>query len=170
MSIRIQLTNVQLNWPQLLEPKTSKNFPNNPPTYSAVIILDPKKHAVQIDGVQKAMELEAQAAFKGKDFSYPPTWKIGDNGCYNLRVSAPKDRAPQVVDEAVQRVYDEDKFYSGCYVNVVIDIYTTGTYGNKISSGLLMMQFVADGERLDNRPKAEDLFKPIDFNSDNPLM
>ena len=169
MGTRIQLKNVQINWPQLLTPTTSQNFPNNPPTYSVVVILDPKKHAVQIDEVQKAMDAEAQDTFKGKAFTYPPSWEIGDNGCYNLRASAQKTSVPQVVDEAVQVVYDEAKFYSGCYTNVVIDIYATTKYGNKISAGLLMIQFVADGDRLDNRPKAEDLFKPIDFNTNSLL-
>ena len=169
MGQQIKLTNVRLNWPQLLTPKTSSNFPNNPPTYSTVVILSPSSHAMQIKEVQDAMDKVAKDTFQGKQFTYPPTWKPEEDGSYHLRVSCQAERKPQVVDEMVQPVFDESKFYSGCFANVVIDVYGTTKYGNKISAGLLMVQFAADGDRLDNVPKAEDLFKPIEFNNTDPM-
>jgi hypothetical protein len=59
---------------------------------------------------------------------------------------------------------------------VVIDVYVTTNHGGKVAIGLLAVQKIADGERMDNRPSAEDLFKPIPVagqpsgGQGNPLM
>lgn len=160
MGTQIKLTNVTINWPQLLTPAASKKFPANAPKYSLVAVLDPAVHQTQIQTVANALQEVGKEAFKGKAYALPPSWSVQADGKIHLRASCADARPPQVVDEAVQPVFDKAKFYPGCVCNVVIDVFPSINYG-KVCVGLLMVQFASDGPRLDNRPEASELFQPI---------
>ena len=159
MGTQVKLTNVQINWPQLLTPEKSKKFPANAPKYGCVVILDPATHQAAIATLSEAMKAQGEV-FQGKPFTLPPSWSVQPDGKIHLRATCADNRPPQVVDEAVQTVYDAGKFYPGCVCNVVVDIFPSTNYG-KVCVGLLMVQFAGDGPRLDNVPKATELFQPI---------
>ena len=171
MGQQFKLENVQVNWPTLFVPRTSKNFPNNPPTFRIVTILDPKQHGGVISQIKESMDSQMKTAFNGATRPYPSSWTPQADGKIHLRSSAGADRKPQVVDQNVNLLHaDNGEIYAGCFCNVVIDVYVTTYHGGKVAVGLLAVQKVADGDRLDNRPAAEDLFKPIDVQGGNPLM
>lgn len=162
MGKTVKVEKVRVNWPRIFKPEASAMYPNNPPQYSMNVLLDPKKDKKAIDALQAAMDAEADA-FKGKKYDEPPSWKKADSGLIELRLSAAENRKPQVVDENVQPIMSADEIYAGCYCNVVIDVYSNSKFGNKVSTGLVAVQKVADGERLDGyvAPDAEELFAPI---------
>jgi len=158
MGKQITINNAQVNWPALINPQKSQKFPNNPPSYSCEIILDPNAHQASINELSAAFQ-EAAANLNGQA-KLPPSWTTAADGKIHLRVRANESHPPQVVDEQVQRIFDANKIYAGCWCNFVVDVYGSPTY-NTVSAGLLMVQFVQEGDRLDNRPQASEVFKPI---------
>ena len=162
MGQQVKLENVVINWPVLFTPTTSKNFPSNPPTYGIVCILDQVKDAKAIRDVKAALDEQNALTFKDKLRALPTSWKVEPDGKIHLRASASAAQKPGVVDAARNVIHaDDGSIYAGCTCNVVIDVYTTTNHGGKVCIGLLAVQKVADGERLDNRPNVEDLFAPI---------
>ena len=70
---------------------------------------------------------------------------------------------PQVVDQSLQPILDADRVYSGCYGRVSIDLYAYNQSGNKgIAAGLNNVQFLADGEPLSGRSRAEADFTAVE--------
>ena len=167
MGTQVRLENVRIMWPSILKPQASKKFPNNPPSYSMVLILESPQHKKQVadalEGVKQVVEVNGQV------FTLPPSYVGRDNGNIELRVSAPEDKRPIVVDENANDVLQPGKIYAGCYCNVVVDVFSSTSYGNKISVGLLGVQFAADGEPLDGRPSKEDLFGKPKNSTANPF-
>jgi len=165
MGQQIKLENVQINYPALMQPKTSKNFPNNPPSYGVVAILDPANplHAQKINEIQQSLDSQNASVFQDRPRGYPSSWKKQPDGKIHVNLNSSQSQPPQCVDQNVQPVLVDNGtvFYSGAICNVVIDVYTTTNHGGKLCFGLLMVQKVSDGERLDNRPKADELFAPI---------
>ena len=156
MGQQVKVENVRVMWPHILKPQTSKQFPNNPPSYSIQLILDDRLQA-QVGAAINAVKGSAESS-SGKQFTLPPSFVKKENGTIELRAGAREDQKPHVVDEFANDVIDPSKIYPGCYCNVYIDVYSSTSYGNKVSVGLLGVQFAADGEPLDGRPTKEDLF------------
>ena len=164
----VKIENVRIMWPDLLTATRSKKFPNNAPTFKVVLKLDDvrlKEAAVDpIEEVQKAIQEKT-----GEDYSLPPSLVETDTGDVQLRLTCPEARRPMLADEFGQDVKDPGKFYAGCYCDVWMDIFTSTTYGNKVSASLTAVQFRADGEPLDGRPTRDDLFSKADENTEaNP--
>lgn len=156
----IKVENVRVMWTNaLLKPQKSKKFPNNPPTYNLVLKLDDARLKGAVDQAIRQAQTQAQA--QGEAFTLPPSYVETAAGDIQLRVTAREESKPQLADEFGNEVHDPSKFYSGCVCNVWIDIYTSTSYGNKVSVGLTAVQFVADGEPLDGRPSRDELFGPI---------
>ncbi len=156
MGEQVKLENVRVMWPQILKPQISRKFPDGKPTFSIVLRLEGPR---LIDLVKGALNrAKAIAEEKGQVFAFPPSFVPKDNGIIELRVSSPEDKKPHVVDQHANDVHSPGKIYAGCYCNVYIDVYTSTNYGNKISVGLLGVQFAADGDPLDGRPSKEDMF------------
>ncbi len=73
----------------------------------------------------------------------------GYAGMMFVSASSPEDRPPGVVDRNPNKILTkrDGKPYSGCYVNVVLNIWCQDNeYGKRINASLECVQFVKDGE------------------------
>jgi hypothetical protein len=69
---------------------------------------------------------------------------------------------PGVVDQDVQPILDQTEIYSGCSVNISVNLYAYDYKGKKgVGVGLNNIQKVADGERRGGGTRAEDDFQPL---------
>jgi hypothetical protein len=170
MGKQIVLRNVQINWPRIAVAEKNQNFPANAPTYN-IMALVPKGHAGHAElqvGIDEATAMAVQAGKKSP--SLPTTWEPKANGSREIRATAQETWNRQVVDEAMNTVdpaLTRQKFYSGAFCNVAVDVYYSSNY-NKVCFGLLAVQFVNDGDRLDNQPAADELFSPIEVSGQQP--
>jgi len=160
MGERRTLENVTLNWPKLFSPQANKNFPNNPPTYSVCVILKPGVNDADIKWIDDTIKAVGQEVFKGKGYQTPKSWEPKENGEYHLNVSANEAWNRQVVGRDLKPIIDQNEIYSGVVANVAIDVFASEQY-KRVCTGLLAVQKVADGERMDNAPTADELFAPI---------
>lgn len=77
----------------------------------------------------------------------------------HLYLTVSSKTKPGIVDVNVNPIMDPTEVYSGCYARVALNAYAYNTNGNKgISFGLNHLQKLEDGEPLDGRTRAEDVF------------
>ncbi len=98
------------------------------------------------------------------NFRSPPWYdgtKDGFPGFTMIRAYA--KQKPLAVEGDLRPILDSERLYSGCYVNASLSVYT---YPPKptpgITFGLDGVQFVREGDRLDGRPTAEQMFQKIE--------
>ena len=150
--------NVVVNWPQLFTPQTSKKYPKNAPKYSVQCLIEvgsPNHHAVV-----NAMNEVAAESFPDGNCGFPKLDTTPDGKYIQVRASASADAPPGVLDGRKNEILQPGEIYSGCICNVAIDVYATTNY-QKVCVGLLGVQKVKDGPRMDNRPDPAELFQPI---------
>jgi hypothetical protein len=58
---------------------------------------------------------------------------------------------------------NEDEIYPGCYARATVTVYSYSNEGKGVALGLMNIQKVADGERLDSRTNASDDFEDEDL-------
>ncbi|HHB13205.1 MAG TPA: DUF2815 family protein, partial [Chromatiales bacterium] len=155
---------VRISYPNLFVPRAVT--PGSDPRYSCELIV-PANH-LAIAQIQQAYQKVVQEAFAGSqptgvfpmyvgEQKYPgdPTYQ----GMYVIRAAA--RTKPHVVDQNVQPVMDPGMIYAGCYVNASVTVYAYHQPQKGVTIGLDGIQFVVDGDRLDGRPSAEQLFRSI---------
>lgn len=72
-------------------------------------------------------------------------------------------RRPGLVDQELNDIIDETKFYGGCYARAEVNAYAYDMKGNKgVAFGLNNLQKVADGDPFGNRTPASEAFSPIE--------
>jgi len=168
-----------LSYPALFEPKPN---PSGQLKYSCSLLFD-KNDTKTIEELQKAIEL---AIKKGKEklwegkvpkFRYEPL-RDGDaelesgektdpiyKGKYFINCSS--DSPPGVVGPDAKPLMDQTRIYPGCIVRADINPFPYNNSGNKgIGWGLNNIMLVRDGERLDGRKNAEDVFADFAQSSD----
>lgn len=159
---QIVLTNVRLAYPDLYKAVPFKNDPKNTPRFG-ITVLVPKTAEDVCDKLQA--EINKLAKEKHKLNKLPEADSCltdGDaksneayHGHWVLSLYAyPNEKsrdggAPQVLDRNKKPIAKGDprEPYSGCYGNVVFDLYAP-TNWKKVSGGLKAVQFVADGEPI----------------------
>lgn len=168
MGTRVTIMGARLSYPHLYQPRSVN--PGDPPKYGAAFLIPKNNPAIAM--LQSAAQAEAGNNWGANP---PPTLKAlplydgdtdpkyaGDantNGMMVLNTSA--QDAPTVVDLNNQKIIDPSVLYAGCWVNVDVGIYTFDKPMSKgIAAGLNGVQFAADGDRIDGRPSAEDMFGP----------
>ena len=78
-------------------------------------------------------------------------------------VNANSTTPPQIVDQQVQPILDQNEVYSGCYARVAVTFYAFNSNGNKgIACGLGNIQKVRDGEPLSGHTNAADDFDALE--------
>ena len=172
--MNITIPNAIISYPNLFTAKQVNN--QGAPKYSAAFIIradNPKLKEL----VAAASDLTAKAYpdgvphnFKTLPLCKGEVYQDGKHkndpiyqGAYVLNTS--KDAAqgkPSVVDGNMQPVLDPGKVYPGLVVNVAVSVYTYKNVSKGVTTGLEAVQIVRDGERLDNKPSVNELFKPID--------
>lgn len=167
MSSRVTIQNVRLSYPHLFTARAIQA--GDDPKFGAAFII-PKNHP-SIPQILKSIETEKGAKWGA---NVPPSAKTtlydGDanpkyntdpanHGMYLLNASSTQDQPPVLVDMNLQKIINPALLYAGCYVNADIGFYPYDKGVSKgIAAGLNGVQFTADGERLDGRPTAEQMF------------
>lgn len=138
----------------LLIPKTDVN------TYNA--IQSEIKQALQ-EGISKTFGGTTPALphipFYDGDGVRPSGEPFGAEAHGHWVITANSKQKPQVVDENVQAIIDQNAFYSGCYGRASINFFTYSKAGKKgVGCGLGNVQKLRDGVPLAGRTTAAEDF------------
>ena len=156
-----------ISFPRLFVPQPGPS--GGEPKYSAVFIfvegtdLTALKQAIIAAGQEKFGDRFADLVRAGDNFRLPfrpragETLKLGYPEGSTFFSATSKNR-PQVVDANVQPIDDPEKVYAGAKVLASVNAYGYDNVGRGVTFGLNNVQFLADGERLDNRVAAADEF------------
>lgn len=156
------LNNVRLAFPNLFEPSTVGG--EGKPRYSAMLII-PNDHPQlqEIKDSQAAVAKDkwrdkAPAIVKGLEKQDKMALHDGDTkskydgfeGNFFISAASPGDkRSPPVVDRDGRTALGpkSGRPYSGCYVNVIVDLWAQDNqYGQRVNATLGAVQFFADGD------------------------
>lgn len=157
--MKLRLNNVRLAFPVLFEPKPNKNGVLK---YSAAAIFAPDHPATE--AVVEAMQTMAKDKWGEKAGQVYKGLKAQDKLCLhdgdvkseyagyegNLYINANNGSRPVVLDrDRSPLTINDGRPYSGCYVNMIIDIWAQDNqHGKRVNAGLGGVQFFQDGERL----------------------
>lgn len=144
--------------------------------YSATLLI-PKNDRKTIEQIKACIEtVKAENSDKLKGAKNPKTTlKDGDGidsegneypeyykGHYALNTTSKK--RPGIVDKNIQKIFDEDEVYSGCYAIVNVNFYAYNSNGNKgIACGLNHIMKIKDGENLAGGITVEQAFSGVDL-------
>ncbi len=185
----MMLKNVRLAFAQnLTEPGTVEGAgPDAKPNYNCGILLPPDHP--QVKEIERVMQQVAKGQWKDKApgiySTLQKTDKLalhdGDNKAYEgypgnlyLNPNAKENTPPTWLGGADGRTPLNAKeaarlFYSGCYVNVAIEIWAQDNkFGKRINAGLRGIQFLRHGDAFSGggKPASADEFEPIDNGAD----
>ena len=161
MSGKIKLNNVRLSFPSLFR---KAEFNGESTKYEATFMLHKERDADKIAEIKKAVQEKIKGDLKGaKVPSDKICLKDGDEsgrdeyeGHYTIK--AANGKRPKVIDrDKSPLAEDDDKPYSGCYVNAVIDLWAMNNqWGKRVNANLLGVQFFKDGEPFESGSTADD--------------
>lgn len=178
MSVQLYLPNIRISYPTLFTPRAVR--PGDTPKFGAQLMIpvdapaDPRNQVpgnTLIEQIWGARHQIWQAEFGGVEITNPQKelpFKDGNTlaqkhpeyvGYWIL--SANSRNKPHTVDENVQPIIDESKIYAGCFVNASVGLFSYENMGKGIACGLNGVQYASEGERLDGRPAAADLFQAV---------
>lgn len=141
------------------------------------LVKDRKRFITELNAAVAAAKLKKFGAEPpvGLKSSIYKADEVGKGECYEpgwicIRAAAPADKRPPVLlskrDPATSKWLPcpQEDFYAGCWARASIDVYGYKMEMSKgITVGLNFVQKLKDGDRLDNRPVAEDAFDDMDF-------
>lgn len=165
----IVVMNAILSYPHLF--KAWARNPNEKAKFSARFLLPKDTHAECINIIKQQCIKILKENNKGEKIPADKyflrdgdlTGKPEDEGRYYIAAS--EDTRPNVIDRDKSPLTEEDdKMYPGAIVNVLIrPWWQNNNYGKRINANLLMVQFVAKGERIAGaaRPDVDDVFDEI---------
>lgn len=158
---KIKLQNVRLSFPSLFRKAT---FEGTETKYEATFMLDKEQHADVIAEIKKQIAAGIKENLKGaKVPSDKIALKDGDEagrdeyeGHFTLK--AANNKRPKVIDrDKTPLTEDDERLYSGCYVNAVVDPwYQSNAYGKRVNFNLLGVQFFKDGDPFESGSTADD--------------
>lgn len=167
-NIELKLPNVVLSYPHVFAPRSVMG---GAPKFSATAIMDIKTHAATIQQIAQAKKDLIKSEFNDVAPPRPLPFRTGEDrypgnssyvGKVVLNANANEEDRPFVVNHARQEIVDPSAVYPGCIVNMWVQMYAYKMQGSSgLTFGLTGIQFVDHGERLDNRPKMEDLVEDI---------
>lgn len=157
MSEYLRFDNMILSFPVLAAPKPSKQ--REAPKFSAVMLIDPNnpKEAQDLQRLQARIQ-QVQAE---NNASLLPDIKPGKTDPrLHVNSTATPDYPPGRLDAAnvpMDVMVIGQEFYPGAICNFLLDVYYMKNY-NRVCIGLIGVQKVMDGPRLDNRMPEEQMF------------
>jgi len=172
MGTQLKFTRARISYPHLVEPRAVKA--GDTPKYQSALIVqktDPNLPSLAAISQQELTNMYGNAippnakALPMYDGDTSPGYAGSPEyaGCMILNTGS-YDPVPVANSSGI--ICSPGDIYSGCYCDVHVSIYA---YGNKpgsmskgVTFGLDGIQFREDGERLDNRPSASEMFAPID--------
>ena len=176
----LTIDNVRISYPKLFVAKQIKG--KGEFKYSAAFLI-PVDHPKLAELYQIAEQVIAEAYPNGQvphGFKPLPCYDAALNpkyaalpdylGMWVLNTSKRADQgAPEVVDQNMQAVIQPGKIYPGLVVNVGLSVYCYDVDLSKgVTTGLEAIQIVKEGQRLDNKPSADELFQPIAVSGSGP--
>jgi hypothetical protein len=160
---KVQLKNVRIAFPNLFDAKAVNG--QGDPKFSASFLF--AKNHPQIQELQKAVQDTATEKWGGKAGDVLKRLKAADRLCVhdgdsksdyegyagNYFINASNKIRPLIIgggpDGRAPLVASDGKPYSGCYVNVIVEVWAQANqFGERVNASLLGVQFTADGERL----------------------
>jgi hypothetical protein len=184
--MKLMLKNVRLAYAQnLFEAGTFQG--EGKPAYNCTFIISPDNPAVEaIKSAEKAVAKEkwgakADAIVKGfeangRGSKSPLVLKDGNTKAESAGfedqffVSARSEQRPTTLDRNKAPVVAADgKLYSGCYVNAQVEVWAQdNSYGKRLNTQLLGVQFVRDGDSFGggSRPADPDAFDDLSAEDD----
>ncbi|MDE2096275.1 MAG: DUF2815 family protein [Patescibacteria group bacterium] len=171
----------RLSYPALFEARGVAGDPTSVPKFGTTLIFDtvskgdPQFKTLMGRMVQAVEELGKADPRLSKRRDWRKPFRDGAEGEYADRagygegtvfIRATSSRAVPCVDRQLQAITDAEKLYPGCYVRAIVSLYayggekTKGNYG--ISFGLRGLQFVKDGDRLDDAVDVSREFSSLD--------
>lgn len=184
--MRVMLRDVRLAFPSLWKATAPKGPTGGEPAFSGSFLIPPshkqlaefktnmkavakEKWGAKADTIYKAMEAADKLCLHNGDAK---TEYEGFEG--NLFVSARAKMRPTIFDQQRQELSEADgKPYSGCYVNVSLELWAQDNgYGKRINAQLRGVQFLRDGDAFagGSRPADADEFDEISAPAeDDPL-
>jgi len=147
---------------------------NGTEKYSLTCIID-KEDAATLDKIRLALD---EAFAKGLATKWNDS--APDDPCSPLKdgdelrpndeaykgkyfISASNSKRPEIVDRNVEEIKDRSRVYSGCYCNVVLDMYP---FKNSTMAGVAAelgaIQLVREGEELSARKSLKSKFSVIE--------
>lgn len=169
-STKIVTGKVRLSYVNIFKPRAQEE--GKEPKYS-VCLLIPKSDTKTVAAIKQGIEAAKEAGKSSWGGKVPPGLKVplrdgdterdGAEYAGHWFLNASSLRRPQVVDQNVQPILDQDVVYSGCYARVSINFYAYNQQGNRgVAAGLGNVQFVADGEPLGGASaRAADEFSAV---------
>ena len=148
---KIKLNNVRLSFPSLFQKAT---FEGKETKFEATLLLDKKQHAETITEIQAAIKLAIKEKLAGAKVGADKLcMKDGDESDYEgyagtMSLKAANAKRPLVIDRDKTPLAESDnRPYSGCYVNAIIELWAqNNAYGKRINANLLAVQFYKDGQ------------------------
>ena len=167
----VELKDVRISFPQLIEAVRAKGFPESDPKFSADFIMDPSHpgyaeahrwiaELLTVKYKDKAPQVKALADSdkskrfygKGEERVDKKTFAVYEGYAGKVYISAKCIRAPGIylpgtrtMADPTQHREEARKIYAGCYVNAAIRPYLQSE-GGAIRCDLLGVQFIRDGE------------------------
>lgn len=158
--MKMMLTKVRIAFPALFTAQTVMG--EGKPSFSAVMIIDPKAQADLIKKIEANIKQVAKDKWGAKADATLKAITAKGNLCFRdgadkpdyegfegmMYISARNPKRPIVLDTDKTPLTEEDgKPYAGCYANISIDLWAMDNqYGKRICASLCGAQFVADGE------------------------
>jgi hypothetical protein len=148
---KIKLNNVRLSFPSLFQKAT---FEGKETKFEATLLLDKKQHAETIAEIQEAIKVAIKEKLGGAKVGADKLcMKDGDDSDYEgyagtMSLKAANAKRPLVIDRDKTPLAESDnRPYSGCYVNAIIELWAqNNAYGKRINANLLAVQFYKDGQ------------------------
>lgn len=114
----------------------------------------------------KAQQVLTVAQAAGKVFLRSGDTKPYEGYAGNLYISTRSKKAPQVLEGRRVVTEQESRIYSGCYVNLLIDVFPYTRGSNGVAAGFKGVQFLRDGEPLGGGAPAQvEEFADIEENA-----
>ena len=174
---RATLLNVRLTFPALFEPKAVQG--STDAKFSATALFG-KDHP-QLGEIKAKIMAAATGKWGAKAADVLKQLQAADKLCLrdgdgksdydgyagNLYINASNKIRPLAIgggpDGRGAVTASDGKFYSGCYVNMIVDFWAQDNqYGKRVNASLLGVQFLKDGDRLAGGGiAAADDFAPI---------
>ena len=163
----------RVSFPHVFEARAAMG--EGEPKFGLTAVFDPKNFSTKDKERWKAMQALANevcmAKFKKKLNDLPANFKkpvrdgaekegLAGFGAGLLFSNLTTKFKPGIVDKdgKTKIIDDNEAFYPGCFARATITCYAYENKGKGVAFGLMNLQKVADGARLDSRTDAEDDF------------
>ena len=170
--MKIKLNNVRLSFPSLFQKAV---FEGEATKYEATFLINKEEQPALVKEIREAIAKMVKSELKGAKI---PDHKLclrdGDETEYDgyaghFSLKASNKKRPTVLDrDRSPLTEDDEKVYSGCYVNAIVSLWAQDNqFGKRINATLMGVQFFKDGQPFEGGRTADtDDFDAFDDDED----